>query len=99
MIAEKIVKAVQDAGGVLKLIDGKLKCSLPASAEYLVPGIKANKAEIETLLCRAGGRVANFPCCPDCHSYALYRLNASNDYKCLTCGLTGIKEVNARQKH
>jgi Zn ribbon nucleic-acid-binding protein len=49
------------------------------------------------LLRKAGGRIAEFPHCPRCCSYALYRKNNIGVYECETCGLKGIEEHIARR--
>jgi Zn ribbon nucleic-acid-binding protein len=58
--------------------------------------LKAAKPEILAILRARGGRIANFPRCPTCKSYALYRRNNTGLYECQTCGLTGIEEQVAR---
>ena len=45
----------------------------------------------------AGGRIAAFPHCPRCRSYALYRRNNTGNYECQTCGLLEIEESVARR--
>jgi hypothetical protein len=53
-------------------------------------------AEGESSTTMTDGRYeAAFPACPKCGSYALHRENSA--YECLTCGLTGILEADARK--
>jgi len=40
--------------------------------------------------------VQNFPHCPRCGSYALYRQNNTGSYECLSCGAADIDEAIAR---
>jgi Zn ribbon nucleic-acid-binding protein len=59
--------------------------------------LRANKPALIDLLRRAGGRIATFPHCPHCASYALYRENNRGEYECETCGLQNIEEQIARR--
>lgn len=98
MTAGELIDAVVRAGGVMKLINGdSVKCWLPKGAAHLAEKLKERKPELVKLLRREGGRIATFPHCPHCTSYALYRKDNIGAYECLTCGMTGIEESTARR--
>jgi uncharacterized metal-binding protein (TIGR02443 family) len=97
MTAETLIESVKAAGGVLKLDGDSVRCSLPEDVALLAGELKAHKPELIELLRRAGGRVATFPHCPKCASYALFRENNIGDYECMTCGLQNIEEQIARR--
>jgi hypothetical protein len=89
MTAETLIESVKAAGGTLTLAGDTVRCWLPKDAEHLVDELRAVKPELIELLRKAGGRIAEFPHCPRCCSYALY--------ECETCGLKGIEEHIARR--
>ena len=92
-----LVEAVKRAGGVLALDGDGIEFRLPESSMHLVEPLRVQKAEVVTLLRARGGRVAIFPHCPSCSSYALYRRSGTGDYECETCGLQDIPEAIARR--
>jgi Zn ribbon nucleic-acid-binding protein len=97
MTANDLAAAVLHAGGVLTLAGDDVRCWLPPDATHLVGALKERKPELIALLRRVGGRVATFPHCPRCASYALFREDNRGDYECLTCGLSNIEEGTARR--
>lgn len=97
MSTDELVAVVERAGGTLILQGGKVKYQLPDTVAHLAGELKERKPELIVLLQRRGGRVAAFPHCPRCASYALYRKDNSGAYECLTCGLSGIEESMARR--
>lgn len=98
MNLQSVVDQIVRAGGVLKLVEGdRVKFQLPESVAHLADTLKQSKPELVELLRREGGRIAIFPHCPQCASYALYRKNNIGTYECLTCGLRGIEERLARR--
>jgi hypothetical protein len=97
MSAATLVEAVKKAGGVLALDGDRLRFKLPNSAAHLIERLRLQKAELVALLRSNGGRLATFPHCPKCSSYALYRPNNTGNYECQTCGLQDILEEFARR--
>lgn len=99
MNAVELVEQVTTAGGCLSLTDdGKhIRAALPEDALGLVDILRQHKAELIGILRARGGRVATFPHCPKCASYALYRQDNIGDYECTTCALQGIPEETARR--
>ena len=97
MSTDELVGIVERAGGTLILHGDKVKYQLPDAVAHLAVALKERKSELVALLRRRGGRVAAFPHCPRCASYALYRKNNIGDYECQTCGLRRIEESTARR--
>lgn len=97
MTVDRLVESVRRLGGVLELHGEDVKCLLPAAAADLASQLKPYKSELIALLQTRGGRVANFPHCPCCASYALYRRDNVGAYECTTCGLREIDEAVARR--
>lgn len=97
MTAGELIDTIVRAGGVLKLEGESVRCWLPKDAAHLARELKERKPELMELLRREGGRIATFPHCPRCASYALYRENNIGEYECQTCGLVGIEESTARR--
>ncbi len=98
MTAGELIDAVARVGGVLKLIgDDSVRCWLPKDAAHLAGELKERKPELIALLRGLGGRVATFPHCPCCGSYALYRKDNIGTYECQTCRLQNIEEQIARR--
>ena len=98
MSVQSLVDEVVRRGGTLTLKDdGGVRYRLPEDATYLVGELRAHKPELIEFLRRAGGRIAAFPHCPRCASYALYRENNIGDYECQSCGLQNIGETAARR--
>lgn len=97
MTANDLVEAVAAAGGILSLEGETLRFCLPKRAAHLVPPLRELKPDVLAVVRRRGGRVANFPRCPRCASYALYRKDNIGAYECLTCGLLEIEESTARR--
>lgn len=97
MTTEDLVETVRQSGGVLRLDGDTVRCSLPSAAARLAGELRERKPELISLLQRRGGRVANFPHCPRCASYALYRKDNIGAYECMTCGLWDIDEAGARR--
>jgi hypothetical protein len=90
--AEELVESVKCAGGVLELQSSDVKCWVPRAAVHLADELLGHKPEVVALLRISGGRVAAFPHCPSCKSFALYRADDQGTYECLTCGLQQIEE-------
>ena len=97
MTAEDLASSIEKAGGVLKLEGEQVRCWLPTVVAHLAPELKERKSDLIEVLRRAGGRIATFPHCPRCASYALFRTNDNGDYECMTCGQDEIKEHIARR--
>jgi hypothetical protein len=97
MNAASLVDAVKRAGGVLSLDGDGICFRLPENASYLLQELSQWKAEVIEVLRTLGGRVAAFPHCPQCASYALYRRNNGGAYECQTCGMQDISEDLARR--
>jgi Zn ribbon nucleic-acid-binding protein len=97
MRVEELTDAIVLSGGVLELQGDNVKCLLPRALAHLASELKKQKPELIALLRRRGGRVATFPHCPECCSYALYRKNNVGSFECLTCGLQDIDEATARR--
>jgi hypothetical protein len=97
MSTAELIDSVKRAGGILELHGDKLKCHLPRDATKFMDLLRERKPELINILRARGGRVATFPHCPRCASYALYRRNNTGAYECCTCGLQDIDEVSARR--
>jgi uncharacterized metal-binding protein (TIGR02443 family) len=98
MTVETLVNEVIRRGGTLTLKDdGGVRYRLPEDAAHLVGELRARKPELIEFLRQAGGRLAAFPHCPKCASYALYRENNVGAYECQSCGLQNIEEDRARR--
>jgi Zn ribbon nucleic-acid-binding protein len=97
MTASELVENIRQRGGVLTLDGDSIKFQLPESASYLVTQLRAEKAAVISILRAHGGRVATFPHCPLCASYALYRKNNIGAFECQTCGMRDIDEAVARR--
>ena len=97
MTVDDLVEAVAAAGGILSLTGETLHFCLPKRAAHLIPLLRERKPDVLAVVRQRGGRVATFPHCPRCASYALYRKDNAGDYECLTCGLGGIEESTARR--
>ena len=98
MTPDDLVEAVAAAGGILSLEGDSLRFCLPKQAAHLVPLLRERKPDVLAVVRERGGRVAAFPHCPRCASYALYRKDDIGAYECLTCGLKQIEEATARSK-
>jgi|SRR6516162_26571 hypothetical protein len=97
MKAVDLVEAVKRAGGVLALDGDGIEFRLPEWAAHFIEPLRQQKAEVIKLLQARGERVASFPHCPKCASYALYRRDNTGNYECQTCGLQEITEGLARR--
>jgi Zn ribbon nucleic-acid-binding protein len=97
MNVQSLVDEVVRRGGTLALSGDTVKYRLPEDVAHLAGELKEHKPELIELLRRAGGRVATFPHCPKCASYALFREHNIGNYECLTCGLQNIGEQIARR--
>lgn len=98
MTVETLVDQLIRGGGVLTLKEGdEVRYRVPENVEHLVEELRPFKPELIEMLRRAGGRLAAFPHCPRCASYALYRENNLGDYECQTCHLENIEESTARR--
>jgi hypothetical protein len=93
--AEKLVRAIASAGGVLSLHGDKVRYRLPAPVAHLADELREYKPEVMSLLRSVGGRVAYFPACPKCGGYWLH-LDERGLFTCQHCGLNGIEEHDAR---
>jgi Zn ribbon nucleic-acid-binding protein len=98
MTLSNLVDQIEMAGGVLKLeSDDRIRIKLPHEMRPFSAILREQKAELLEILRRLGGRIAAFPHCPACASYALYRKDNTGDYECLSCGCRGIEEHVARR--
>ena len=100
MTATELLAQISEAGGKLRLRDGRLYSkSVP---EHLVPELERLKLELVRYL---GLKAASdpfspeyvFPSCPGCQGFALHRKNNVGDYECQGCGLKDISEARARR--
>ena len=99
MSTAELIDTVKRAGGVLELAGNALRCQLPKNAAHLIDLLRERKQELISALRARGGRIATFPHCPCCASYALYRPNNIGNYECLTCELQNIAPAVARRVH
>lgn len=97
MNAATLVNVVKKVGGVLTLDGDRIRFRLPQDNAHLVQALREQKAEVIAILRSRGGRLAIFPHCPKCASYALYRNNNLGNYECQTCGMREIPEDLARR--
>jgi Zn ribbon nucleic-acid-binding protein len=97
MSVESLMDEVLRQGGTLTLAGDTVKYRLPKDAAHLAGELRQCKAELVALLRKAGGRVATFPHCPRCASYALFRENNLGNFECQSCGLQDIHEEIARR--
>ena len=97
MTATELIESLKAKGGVLILEGEQIKFQLPQDATHLVEQLRERKQELSPILRSCGGRIATFPHCPRCASYALYRKDDLGNYECLTCELQDIPEVTARR--
>jgi Zn ribbon nucleic-acid-binding protein len=97
MSAQSLVDEILRCGGTLKLEGDTVKYRLPEDVAHLVGELRAHKPELIEFLRQAGGRIAAFPHCPKCASYALYRADNLGKYECQSCGLQNIEEIAARR--
>jgi hypothetical protein len=96
--ADELLESIKHAGGVLELDGDKLRCQLPKDAVHLANRLREHKPEIIDILKTSGGRVANFPRCPRCGSFYLYRQNNIGNFECQSCSLQNIAEGTARSE-
>jgi transposase-like protein len=59
--------------------------------------LREHREELLEIVKARGGRVANFPHCPRCASFHLYRENNRGSYECQSCELRDIEESIARR--
>lgn len=98
MNLRSVVDQIRRAGGVLELeAEKSIRIMLPRGMEDLMEVLRDSKPELMELLRSEGGRIANFPHCPRCASYALYRKDNIGAYECQTCCLQNIEEQIARR--
>ena len=97
MNATTLVNVVKKAGGVLALDGDGIRFRLPQDTAQLIQALREQKTEVIAILQARGGRLATFPHCPKCASYALYRSNNLGNYQCQTCGMREIPEDLARR--
>jgi predicted RNA-binding Zn-ribbon protein involved in translation (DUF1610 family) len=97
--AAELIDSVKRAGGVLELKGDKLRCRLPKNSVQLRELLHTHKFQVIEIVKARGGRIATFPRCPRCGSYALYREGnpGSYEYECEGCGLRKIDETTARR--
>lgn len=95
MTAREAVDTIIRSGGVLAVEGDRIRYKLPPEVWHLTSVLAACKIEVLDVLRRQGGRAANFPHCPACASYALYR--DGDSFECQTCGMRAISEAQARQ--
>ena len=99
MTATELIESVKTKGGVLILDGVQIKFQLPQDATHLVERLREHKQALLPILRACGGRIAAFPHCPRCFSFALYRKNNIGNYECMTCRLQNIPENTARRIH
>jgi Zn ribbon nucleic-acid-binding protein len=93
----ELIQAVETAGGRF-IVDGDRLGIVPKQAAVpVIDALREHKRELIDIVKARGGRVATFPHCPKCASYALYRRNNIGTYECMTCGLQDIEESTARR--
>jgi Zn ribbon nucleic-acid-binding protein len=97
MTAGALVDAIGAAGGEVSLKGETLYYRLPRDATHFASMLRDQKPDVLFIVRKRGGRVAAFPHCPHCASYALYRQNNVGAYECMTCGLQEIEEATARR--
>lgn len=97
MTTDVLIETIERAGGVLRLEGDRLRFWIPKDAAHIVDVMRSRKPELIAFLHRRGGRVANFPHCPKCSSYYLYRQNNAGMFECQSCGLADIEEHVARR--
>lgn len=98
MTAVELIESLKRLGAVFTLeADEKVRFQIPESAASLMGMLAQHKAEVVAVLKAHGGRIATFPHCPRCASYALYQMDKTSNFECLTCGLHDISEAVARQ--
>jgi transcription initiation factor IIE alpha subunit len=97
MTATELIESVMKAGGTLKLEGDRVSYWLPREAAHLIDHLRRLKREIIPLLTARGGRIATFPHCPRCASYAMFREQNEGPFECLTCGRRAIEESTARR--
>lgn len=96
MSTAELIESVKRAGGILELDGDKLRCQLPKDAVHFAELLRERKPELIEIVKARGGRVANFPHCPRCGSYHLYRENNVGKYECQSCFLQSVDESTAR---
>jgi 5-methylcytosine-specific restriction endonuclease McrA len=96
--AAELLDYVECAGWIVELDSEDLRCRLPKEAAHFAELLRRHKQELVTMIRARGGRIATFPHCPRCASYALYRRNNVGNYECQSCGLPDIAEVLVRRK-
>jgi ribosomal protein L37AE/L43A len=94
-VIEELLVTIEVCEGTIRLVNGTLDLFLPGELEQLLPGIEAHKLEIIAVLSQRGGRIAQFPTCPACRSYRLFRDGKGGLHVCQRCGLRGIREGSA----
>jgi len=96
---EQLINRVQSLGGKLKLTEpDHVQAFVPEDAANLLDELRKRKPEVIEALRKRGGWVANFPECPACGSFCLFRESPGEPYECLTCTRQGISEVEARRR-
>ena len=98
MSLDTIICEIERSGGVLKLEGEHIRVLLPSGMENVASILRERKPELLEILRQRGGRVASFPACPACGSFALFRERTGEDFECLTCCAQGITEVDARRR-
>jgi Zn ribbon nucleic-acid-binding protein len=97
MSPAELIDAIKANGGVLAVDGDEIVYQLPKDTAHLLDVLRERKSEVMGIVKAHGGRIANFPHCPRCASYALYRKDNIGLFECQTCGLTGIEESTARR--
>jgi hypothetical protein len=97
MSPSELIDTIKAKGGVLTLDGDEIVYQLPRDTAHLLGALRERKSEVMGIVKARGGRVANFPHCPRCASYSLYRKHNIGAYECQTCGLSGIEESAARR--
>ena len=98
MSLDLILAEIEQSGGVLKLEgEEQIRIALPPNVAHFAPLLRDRKPELLQILRQRGGRIASFPSCPACGSFALFRQHPGEPFECLSCAAQEISEIEARR--